>query len=476
VIAVAPKVRPPLDPGFVPAPLWNRAYRALADGDRGSRPFCLALERPDGGTSRCDGRVLATGHPAAALSLRYAERLLKALLWLKGGFRVRVAGAPEIAAGLASIYAPSGERAFDHGFLGGTIYRRPFSIEPAEFRELPAERAPGLAVGRHLEGCRIGFDLGGSSRKAVAVRDGSVVFSSEVAWDPCFQRDPSYHIEGIDDSLRRAAAHLPRVDAIGGSAAGTYVNNEVRAASLFRGVPDDAFENRIRRLFLVLQEKWGGVPFKVMNDGEVSALAGSMSLGANALFATSLGTSQAGGYVTAQGDLTSWFNEPAFAPVDYRPDAPRDEWSGDVGCGALYLSQQGVARLAERAGFVFPEAMPPSERLMEVQGAMRRGDPRADQVYDSIGVYLGYAVAHYADFYEIRHVLVSGGATSGPGGERMLGQAAAVLRAEFPDLARAITCHMPVEKDKRLGQAVAAASLPVLTKPISRNPGKALQP
>lgn len=476
MLTVTPKIRPPLDRDFLPASLWNRAYRELAARDRRARPFCVTVERPNGGISRFEGRVLDEDHPAAGLNLRYAERVLKSLLWLKGGFRVRVAGAPEIAAQLASIYSPKGERAFDHGFLGEVIYRRPFDIGAAELGDLPQERAPGLAVGRHLDGCRIGFDLGGSSRKAVAVRDGRVVFSEEAPWDPCFQRDPDYHVEGVGDLLQRAAEHLPRVDAIGGSAAGTYVNNEVRAASLFRGVPADLFAARIRLMFLELQRRWGGVPLVVMNDGEVSALAGSMTQGANAVFGTSLGTSQAGGYVTPAGELTSWFNEPAFAPVDYRPDAPRDEWSGDAGCGAQYFSQQGVARLAARAGFRFPGPMPVPERLAQVQAAMRRGESRGAEIYDSIGVYLGYAIAQYADHYEIRHVLVSGGVTSGAGGERMLAQATAVLRAEFPELAKTITCHMPEEKDRRLGQAIAAASLPVIKRSATANPSHTQRP
>jgi predicted NBD/HSP70 family sugar kinase len=462
MLIVAPRVRPPLDPDFLPAALWNGAFRSLVSGDRSARLFSLALERTDGSASRFDGRLLAADHPAAALNLRYAERLLKSLLWLKGGCRVRVAGAPEIAAQLRSIYSSAGERAFDHEFMGNRIYGRTFTVEPAEFRDLPEEQVAGLAIGRHLDGCRIGFDLGGSDRKAAAVVDGAVVYSEEIAWDPYFQKDPAYHIGGVNDSLRRAAVHLPRVDAIGGSAAGTYVKNEVRAASLFRGVPADQFERHIRRMFLTLREQWGGIPFEVMNDGEVTALAGSMALGKNAVLGVSMGTSQAGGYVTPSGDLTPWLNELAFAPVDYRTDAPRDEWSGDAGCGAQYFSQQGVSRLAARAGFSFPDTMALPERLIEVQNAMKCDDPRAAQVYDSIGVYFGYGIAHYAEFYEMRQLLVLGRVTSGAGGERILRNASYVLRTEFPELAEAISFHVPDEKEKRHGQAIAAASLPAL--------------
>jgi predicted NBD/HSP70 family sugar kinase len=465
VLRIKPHLLPPLDPGFLPASLWNRAYRALVAADRGARPLAVVLERSDGTSSRHDSRVLAADHPAAALNLRYTERLLKFLLWQMGGCRVRVAGAGELTAQLARIYGPAGERAFDHGFMGAQVYGRPFKIEAADFLELPeASTLTGLSIGRHLEGYRIGFDLGGSDRKAAAVIDGRVVYADEIPWDPYFQRDPAYHLEGVHDSLQRAAAHLPRVDAIGGSAAGIYVNNEVRVASLFRGVPADLFEKHVRRMFFTLQQRWGDVPFAVANDGEVTALAGSMALGENAVLGISMGTSQAGGYVTPAGDITPWLNELAFAPIDYRPDAPRDEWSGDGGCGVQYFSQQGVARLAARAGFDFPESKPAPERLADVQQAMIGGDARAARIYDSIGIYLGYAIAHYADFYVLRHVLVLGRVMSGAGGQRILDRAAEVLRADFSELAAQVRLHMPGEKDRRHGQAIAAASLPKLTQ------------
>jgi predicted NBD/HSP70 family sugar kinase len=473
MLTTTPLIRPPLDPGFVPAALWNRAYRALVETDPKSRGMTIALERPGGGVSWHQSRVLGAAHPQAAQSLRYAERLLKFLLWQKGGSTVRVAGAPDIAAHLAAVFSPAGARAFDYAFMGEKVYGREFSVESAEIGDLPEERNMGLAMGRHLDGCRIGFDIGGSDRKAAAVIDGKVVFSEETPWDPYFQKDPNYHIEGIHQSLLRAAEHLPRVDAIGGSAAGIYVDNEVRVASLFRGVPPDLFESHIRRLFFTLQERWGGVPFEVANDGEVAALASSMALGENAVIGISMGTSQAGGYVRPGGDITPWLNELAFAPVDYRLDAPSDEWSGDVGCGVQYFSQQAVSRLADTAGFGFSASMPAPERLVAVQEAMAKGDPRAEKVYDSVGSYLGYSIGHYSDFYKLRHVLVMGRVTSGPGGERILLKAREVLAAEFPAVASKTRVGMPDEKDRRHGQAIAAASLPAIGKIVGSHTARA---
>ena len=176
------------------------------------------------------------------------------------------------------------------------------------------------------------------------------------------------------DSLRKAAAHLPRVDAIGGSAAGVYVNNRVKAGSLFRGVPQDLFDARVKDLFLEIRKAWNDVPFEVVNDGEVTALAGSMSLGENAILGIALGTSTAAGYVTPDGNITSWLNELAFVPVDYNPGAPVDEWSGDYGVGSQYFSQQCVGRLMPVAGIESPAGMGLPEQLKLVQALMADGD------------------------------------------------------------------------------------------------------
>ena len=451
---------PPLDPDFVPAVLWNRNYAAKATTDPGSKPLAISLERGDATVSVYRTTVLPHNAENSALNIRYVERLLKFLLWQRGGYKVLIAGAPEIAAMIKAIYSPGGARAFDHEFMGRKVYGRPMEVEACAWEELPESRELSIPLGRNLDGCRIGFDLGGSDRKCAALVDGKVVFSEEVRWDPYFQSDPQYHYDGIRDTLRRAAEHMPRVDAIGGSSAGVYVNNEVRVASLFRGVSEGDFEKRVRRIFFDLQKEWGGIPFEVVNDGEVTALAGSMSMNDNAVLGISLGTSLAAGYVDPDGHIRPWLNELAFAPVDYRENAPIDEWSGDAGCGVQYFSQQGVARLVPLAGIALPAEMPFAEQLVEVQRLMAEGDPRAQAIYETIGTCLGYAVAHYADFYEIRNLLILGRVTSGEGGEVILEKAAAVLRDEFPELA--IRLRTPDEKDKRHGQAVAAASLPKL--------------
>lgn len=459
-----PQIRPPLDPDFLPAALWNRAYRATVNASTRPENLALALERSGGSVSVFRTAVLPHEGANVPINHRYVERLLKFLLWQKGGRHVTVAGNPAIAAYLKSIYSPAAPRDFDHDFMGQRVYGRPFTIDSTPFDAAPVERETAAPLGRHLDGCRIGFDLGASDRKCAAVMNGEVIFSEEVAWHPIVEPDPQWHFDGINDSLKRAAAKLPRVDAIGGSSAGVYVNNEVRIASLFRAVPPHLFESRVRRIFFDLQAAWGGIPFDVVNDGDVTALAGSMALNDGAVLGIAMGSSLAAGYVTPRGSITEWLNELAFAPVDYRGDAPADEWSSDRGVGAQYGSQQAVGRLLIPAGIHLPADMPLPEKLVEVQTLMAAGDHRARRIYESLGVFLGYNVAHFADFYEIRNLLVLGRVMSGAGGDIILQTAGEVLKREFPELAETIRFHIPDEKEKRHGQAVAAASLPSIQR------------
>ncbi len=454
----APKITPVLDEAFRPAILANRAFLAAVRASGKGQAILLAIEQTDGSVFYFATEIFADGAPGAAGNFVYVERLVKFLLWSWGGWRVYLDGPQALGDQLANHFRKTAAGKFDSHIIGEKIYDHP--IEVVVTHELPPPRAVTKPLGRHLDGCRIGFDLGGSDRKVAAVMDGKVVFSEETVWDPYFHPDPQYHFDGIMDSLRKAAVHLPRVDAIGGSSAGCYVNNRVKVASLFRGVPADVFGKRVRDMFLDVQKAMGGVPLEVVNDGEVTALAGSMSLGKNAVLGLAFGTSLAAGYVTRDGSITSWLNELAFCPVDYNPAATRDEWSGDYGVGAQYFSQQAVGRLMPAAGIDVDSKIPLPEKLKHVQSLMAEGDARARKIYQTIGTYLGYTIAHYTSFYDFDHVLILGRVTSGEGGDVILSGAKEVLGAEFPELAARIAFHTPDEKDKRHGQAVAAASLP----------------
>jgi predicted NBD/HSP70 family sugar kinase len=262
----------------------------------------------------------------------------------------------------------------------------------------------------------------------------------------------------LSEGIKKAAAHLPRVDAIGGSSAGVIVNNKFMVASLLRAVPPEHFD-RAKNIFLRIRDEWK-VPLEVANDGDVTALAGAMSLKAHGLLGIAMGSSQAVGYLNPQGGMTGWLSELAFAPVDNQSRAAADEWSGDLGVGVMYFSQQAVNKLLPAAGITLPAALDLPGRLKAVQELMAKGDPRAVLIYETIGVYFGYAIALYADFYEFDSLLILGRVTTGAGGDVVLEKARAVLRAEFPALAKKIRLHVPDEKSKRVGQAVAAASLP----------------
>ena len=463
-LTLQPKHVSSIDPGFVPASLWTRAYLALCQRTPGSAPLAIALSRADGTASIHRTHTLAPGAAHDALNRLHVERTVKFLLWARGGDKIQLSGthAGHFAKLLSDLYRPGGERAFDADFVRKLFDRLPTFTTCTE-TELPKESASHLPLGRNLDGCRIGFDLGGSDRKCAALIDGKVVFSEEVKWDPYFQKDPQYQYDGILDSLELAAKHLPRVDAIGGSSAGVYINNTVRAASLFRGITDPAvYETKVKPMFLDLAKRWPGVPFEVLNDGDVTALAASMSLNRNSVLGIAMGTSVAAGYVDAKGNLTNWLSELAFVPVDYRVNGPADEWSGDLGCGVQYFSQQGVGRLLPKAGIHLPSEMKLPEQLEELQKLMKAGDARARAVYDAIGIAFGYALAHFADFYRYECLLIMGRVTSGEGGSVIIDKARQVLKDEFPSLR--IDLVVPEEKDKRHGQAIAAASLPKIAR------------
>jgi len=456
-----PKVKPPLDKDFQPIVLRDRAFlHAVRRADK-EEPLGIAAERNNGLTSVFRTVVFPERSEMASANLSYVERFVKTLLWVWGGWRVVIGGSKTIGRHIKEEYSPRGKRAFDAEFMGG-VYEKPFTVEAVDYADLPQPQEESIPLGRHLEGCRIGFDAGASDRKVAAIVDGEAVFSEEAVWNPKAQKDPQYHFDEIMAALRAAASHMPRVDAIGVSAAGIYINNRVRVASLFRGVPRELFEKRVTNLFLDIRKAWGGIPLEVVHDGDVAALAGAMGLNDTNVLGVALGSSQAGGYIDGKGNITGWLNELAFVPVDLNPHAPVDEWSGDRGTGVHYFSQEAVIRLASAAGIVLDEKQTSAEKLKHVQELMSQGQEGARKIFETIGCYMGYSIAYYADFYDVKHVLILGRVTSGEGGDIIREKAEEVLQTEFPELAGRIRLHLPDESSRRVGQAIAAASLPAL--------------
>ena len=442
-------IKPILDSDFQPAVYFNRDFLAKA-----THPFAIAVEREDGLVYRRDTRL---GDDPAE-NFRYAERLIKTILWCAGGWKVMLAGDHAVYEAIRDAYTKEGLRAFDVDFWS-TTYERAFEVEEREFADMPENQVRPLSIGRNLGGCRVGFDAGGSDIKVAAVVDGETIWAEEIVWLPKLAEDISYHHEHIKAAILKAAEKMPRFDAVGVSTAGVLVANRAMVSHLFLKVPKDTQGEACKNVYVDVLEELG-VPYAVANDGDVAALAASMAMDVNGVLGIAMGTSQAGGYVDANGNVTGWHNELAFVPVDYNPDAPVDEWSGDYGCGVKYFSQDAVIRLAPKAGITLDENLTLAEKLTAVQEILKTGDEGAKNIFRTIGTYFGYAIANYADFYDISYLQISGRVTSGLGGDLIIEKAKEVLEAEFPELAAKIRFILPDEMDRRVGQAVAAASLP----------------
>jgi len=424
----------------------------------------IAWERENGNIYRYDFPVPKRLAPEAARYVSYvAERIAKFILWSAGGWKLYLSGPDAVVKPIQKAYAKNGARKFDYGFFND-LYGRPFEVVI-----LPQKKMPGFAektsvVKTVSNGCRLGFDLGASDFKISAIKNGKVVFSKEFPWDPRNQPDPEYHYQKLSAGLKEAAAALPRVDAIGGSTAGTLVGKRLGPASLLRAIleKNPKKKDEARNLFFRIEKDWG-VPFEIFNDGDVTALAGAITMKKKGILGVAMGSSEAVGYVDQKGAMTGRVSELAFAPVDFNPCAAKDEWSGDAGVGAMYFSQQAVNRLALENGFKFPKTMALPERLKEVQAAMAKGDARAVKVYLEIGRFLAHTVPWYNEFYDYSNLMILGRVTTGLGGEIVLESAKTILKDVYPEWAEKIDIFMPDEKARRLGQSVAAAQIPTVS-------------
>jgi len=452
------KVNAKLDPKFMPLSVVCREMREKTANE--GQELVIGIERNKGYTTTYKTRIFKDGTGHDEENFAFVERMVKSLLWVAGGYKVIIAGSNVVGEKIKEAYTYGGLRDFDVKFME-RVYEKKFEVVLCALEDAPKDISGASPIGRHLDGCRIGFDAGGSDRKVSAVVNGESVYSEEVVWFPKTNSDPDYHYDGILQAMKTAASHMPRVDAIGVSSAGVYVDNRIMVASLFLKVSDEDFDKKVKNMYIDVAKEIGeNIPIEVANDGDVTALAGAMDLNDNSVLGVAMGTSEAGGYVDPNGNITGWLNELAFVPCDFNTQAMVDEWSGDYGCGVKYFSQDGVIKLAPYAGIELDENLSPAEKLKVVQKLMAEGDKRAADIYDTIGAYFGYAIAFYAEFYDIKHVLIMGRVTSGEGGVILLERAQEVLDKEFPELSAKIKLHIPDENSRRVGQSVAAASLP----------------
>ena len=445
---------PALDADFIPFGVWAKAYLKEA-----AHPFKIAVERENGLVSVFETKL--RGAEFAEANARFVERFVKMLLWSVGGWRVYLCGDDAVAKQMQDAYRAGGKREFDVGFMQD-VYERPFEIVISDEAHFPAAHEQTRKAGGHTNGCRIGFDAGGSDRKVSAVVDGKTVYSEEVVWHPKTSEDPQYQYDGIVAAFKTAASKLPRVDGIGVSSAGVFIGNAPMVSSIFLKVPRSRREE-VKTIFDRAAKEIGNVPIVVANDGDVSALAGAMSLHEGAVMGLAMGTSEAVGYVNADSNLLGWFSELAFAPVDLNEHAMRDEWSGDIGVGCKYFSQDAVIKLAPAAGIALAERLTPAEKLKEVQKLAEQGLPYAQEIFRSIGVYLGHTLCLYERLYDIRSLIVLGRVASGVGVELIVAECRRVLEEEYPELAQKLCVMLPDEKFRRVGQSMAAASLPEIS-------------
>ena len=420
-VSVNLKNIPELDPEFTPLLKFNEAF--LKDA---TKPVSIAVERADGQMAACHTKI----HEEAEMTQAnhyYIDRLVKTMIWLQGGFRVYV-NDKDLYDYLSSVYCKGGAREFDWDFMSH-IYEHEFEIVFTE--QVPETKNAPIAMG------------------------------GQVVWFPKVTEDPQYHYDGIVAAFKSAAEHMPRVDAVGISSAGIFINNRTMSASLFLSVPKDLYESKVKDIYIrAVKDTFGDIPYAVANDGDVSALAGTMSLKDNNVLGIAMGTSEAVGYVDEEGRITGWLNELAFVPVDANPNAMIDEWAGDIGCGVKYFSQDGVIKLAPRAGIQLDESASPAEKLKAVQKLMAEDDPRAAKVYESIGCYLGHTLAYYYQTYGFRYVLLLGRVMSGKGGDILMETCGRVLKDEYPEIADKFQLKLPDEYFRRVGQSMAVASLP----------------
>jgi len=474
-----PAVPAPLDPNFSPFVLGKKQY--MKNVGAGSATFHWALPRADG-CGRGSLPCFAEDTEDVEASIYLAGVLIQEMIWQRSASGMKICGPKKVCDAISAAFKVGGAYEFEVTSMPNVCGtpEKAFEVEIVASEDaLPAASDAPQVCGKDASGCRLAFDLGKSDIKTVAVKDNEVLDTKETEWDVT-NEDPQYHYDMILKAMKDTASKLPKIDAIGGSATGTVsADNEATWCDIFPNVKPDVYKKRVVPIFKELAEAMApGAPLKVINDGEVTALAAVQKIKAGNVMGISMGSSEGAGYANEDGNLLGWINELCYVRLDLNPDAPTDPWSKGAhrGLSHLYLGQRGATKLAAKGGVDLPEEMVyphPSmctikhdghaQCLKLIQAAMKDSAKceQAKLIYETVGVYLGYALAQYSEFYKIDHVMILGRVSSGTGGELMLDTAKKVLAAEFPELS-GIQFHTADEQFKRVGQCIAAAALPSL--------------
>eukprot|EP00931_Biecheleriopsis_adriatica_P051334 TRINITY_DN2975_c0_g2_i1.p1 TRINITY_DN2975_c0_g2~~TRINITY_DN2975_c0_g2_i1.p1 ORF type:complete len:497 (+),score=118.54 TRINITY_DN2975_c0_g2_i1:69-1559(+) len=480
LLLVRPAVPAPLDPNFSPLILAKQNYLKHVKGTGYFLEW--ALPRSDG-CARYKLPVFEENHADVEASIYLAGILIQEMIWQRSASSLLLSGPAKIVNALKKAYSVGGEYEFEVNSMPNVCGTpdKAFEVKIVAASELPEHKDTPQVCGKDADGCRLAFDLGKSDIKTVAVKDNEVVYSKETEWDVT-NPDPQYHYDAIVAALKLAKAALPQVDAIGGSATGTVSGlNEATWCDIFPNVPPAVYKEKVVDIFIrIAKEIAGDVPLKVINDGEVTALAAVQKIGKGNVLGISMGSSEGGGYANGDGNLMGWINEMCYIKLDMNPEAPTDPWTKGAhrGISHMYLGQRGATKLAAKAGVKVPENYvyphpdmctikheDHAQCLKLIQKAMAnpQEEPSTKDLYVTVGVYLGYALAQYSEFYAIDHVMILGRVSKGKGGDIMLDTARKVLEAEFPQYAK-IQFHTADDHFKAVGQCIAAAALPPLKK------------
>lgn len=449
------KINQSIDPQFIPMSLKNKTWNELIKNESDKIEIHLGIMDNFENFIALHRFIFPEQSKYLFDNSLFIEKLIKSMLWIYGGIKVYLDIPTRIFKEMSSLFSIKGKYAFDINFMK-KVYEMEFELIHMHVTDFPKIKSQKKIVESNLRGNIIGFDAGGSDRKVSAIKNGNVIFSDETIWHPKLNSNPQYHYDGILDSMRKASHYLETIDGIGVSSAGIYQNNEVKVASLFMSVPETEFEPMIKNIYKNIAKELNA-PIEVANDGDVTALSGALTYNKYPILGIAMGTSQAAGYIDSDKAIRGWLNELAFVPLDYHPNQDIDPWSNDIGTGVNYLSQDAVIRLAKIIGIKIDEKLSPAEKLSYMQEKLQQNNLKAKTVFENIGVYLGFAIAYYLDFYDFHDVLILGRVTSKKAGEIIKEQADAILKEYFNN--EQITIHLPDEKLRRVGQSIASASL-----------------
>jgi len=477
LLIVEPKIKAPLDPGFAPVVLAKRKYREAAKDCADT--FCYALPRADG-CARGELKVFPEGDKRYQASVILAGVMIQETIWRCGATSLMLAGPEGMCKTLKTAFSKGGTYEFEALTMpkcNGTADKE-FEVSIVEAKDLPESKDTPQECGKDANGCRLAFDLGKSDIKTVAIKDGEVLDSKETEWDVT-NVDPEYHYKAILDAMKGTIERAKEkgfgdIQAVGGSATGTVsANSEATWCDIFPNVPPDVYKEKVVDIFKRLSKEIAGdVPLKVINDGEVTALAAVQKIKQGNVMGISMGSSEGGGYANADGNLMGWINELCYIKLDMNPNAPSDPWTNcHRGISHMYLGQRGATKNAykicevpENYKYPHPDMCTikhedHAQCLKLIQQAMKEKPEKASDLYRTCGVYLGYGLAQYCEHYKIDHVMILGRVSKGDGGDLMLKVASEVLETEFPDLPK-ITFHTADDHFKAVGQCIAAAALP----------------